>query len=251
MAPGTRVFVHHHVPCGACEYCARGHETLCATFKATRIEPGRLLRAASSCRRATRRSDLLDLPDAVSDEAATLIEPLACACAGSIARGSSRHAPARHRRRPDGAADRPGGDRSAARTVTVADRCPSGGRWRRSLGARAVEPSHSRAGRTSIVLATCAQAAGSSRSRRRPRRGDPALRARAPERSGATSTSTRSSSRNWRSRRPTPPAARHPCRLTLLALGRGRAPSRSSPTASRSRRPARRWRPRAAAKASR
>ena len=44
-APGTRVFVHHHVPCGACEYCARGRETLCDTFKATRIVPGGLLRA--------------------------------------------------------------------------------------------------------------------------------------------------------------------------------------------------------------
>ena len=38
--PGTRVFVHHHVPCGDCEYCRRGYETLCDVFKATRIEPG-------------------------------------------------------------------------------------------------------------------------------------------------------------------------------------------------------------------
>ena len=38
--PGDRVFVHHHVPCGECEYCRRGHETLCDTFKSTRIEPG-------------------------------------------------------------------------------------------------------------------------------------------------------------------------------------------------------------------
>ena len=39
-APGARVFVHHHVPCGECAYCARGRETLCETFKQTRIEPG-------------------------------------------------------------------------------------------------------------------------------------------------------------------------------------------------------------------
>ena len=39
-APGDRVFVHHHVPCGECEYCHRGYETLCDTFKATRIHPG-------------------------------------------------------------------------------------------------------------------------------------------------------------------------------------------------------------------
>ncbi|MDA0161553.1 alcohol dehydrogenase catalytic domain-containing protein [Solirubrobacter ginsenosidimutans] len=76
-APGTRVFVHHHVPCGECEYCARGHETLCAQFKATRIEPGGfseliLVPALNAA------LDLLALPDAVSDEAATVIEPLAC-----------------------------------------------------------------------------------------------------------------------------------------------------------------------------
>ncbi|HEY6886490.1 MAG TPA: alcohol dehydrogenase catalytic domain-containing protein, partial [Solirubrobacter sp.] len=76
-APGTRVFVHHHVPCGECEYCARGHETLCAQFKATRIEPGGfseliLVPALNAA------LDLLPLPETVSDEAATVIEPLAC-----------------------------------------------------------------------------------------------------------------------------------------------------------------------------
>jgi L-iditol 2-dehydrogenase len=79
--PGTRVFVHHHVPCGDCEYCARGHETLCATFKETRIDPG----GFSELIRVPARNaalDLLALPDAVSDEAATLIEPLACCVRG-------------------------------------------------------------------------------------------------------------------------------------------------------------------------
>ena len=80
-APGTRVFVHHHVPCGTCAYCARGRETLCETFKQTRIEPGGfseliLVPAANAAR------DLLELPDSVSDEAATLIEPLACCVRG-------------------------------------------------------------------------------------------------------------------------------------------------------------------------
>ena len=80
-APGARVFVHHHVPCGTCPYCARGRETLCETFKQTRIEPGGfseliLVPAANAAR------DLLELPDTVSDEAATLIEPLACCVRG-------------------------------------------------------------------------------------------------------------------------------------------------------------------------
>jgi L-iditol 2-dehydrogenase len=79
--PGTRVFAHHHVPCERCEYCARGRETLCDTFKATRIVPGGfseliLVPAPNAA------VDLLELPDAVSDEAATLIEPLACCIRG-------------------------------------------------------------------------------------------------------------------------------------------------------------------------
>jgi L-iditol 2-dehydrogenase len=80
-APGTRVFVHHHVPCGACEYCARGHETLCATFKATRIEPGGFSELILVPARNA-ALDLLPLPGSVGDEAATLIEPLACCVRG-------------------------------------------------------------------------------------------------------------------------------------------------------------------------
>jgi L-iditol 2-dehydrogenase len=79
-APGARVFVHHHVPCGACEHCARGRETLCDTFKATRIVPGGLSELILVPEPNT--PELLELPDAVSDEAATLIEPLACCVRG-------------------------------------------------------------------------------------------------------------------------------------------------------------------------
>jgi L-iditol 2-dehydrogenase len=80
-APGARVFAHHHVPCGRCEYCTRGRETLCDTFKATRLDPGGMaefFRVPA----ANAAVDLLELPDTVSDEAATLIEPLACAIRG-------------------------------------------------------------------------------------------------------------------------------------------------------------------------
>ena len=80
-SPGARVFVHHHVPCGECDYCTRGHETLCATFKATRIDPGgfaEFIRVPA----ANAALDLLELPDSISDEAGTLIEPLACVVRG-------------------------------------------------------------------------------------------------------------------------------------------------------------------------
>ncbi|WP_028059829.1 alcohol dehydrogenase catalytic domain-containing protein [Candidatus Solirubrobacter pratensis] len=80
-AVGERVFVHHHVPCGECEHCRRGHETLCDTFKATRIEPGGFSELILVPARNV-AVDLLPLPDSVSDEAATLVEPLACCVRG-------------------------------------------------------------------------------------------------------------------------------------------------------------------------
>jgi L-iditol 2-dehydrogenase len=76
-APGTRVFVHHHVPCGDCEYCHRGYETLCDVFKATRIDPGGFSELILVPARNA-ALDLLEVPDHVSDAAATAIEPLAC-----------------------------------------------------------------------------------------------------------------------------------------------------------------------------
>ena len=78
---GSRVFAHHHVPCQRCERCRRGHETLCESFKQTRIHPGGfaeyiLVPAPNAA------LDLLAVPDAVSDAAATAIEPLACGVRG-------------------------------------------------------------------------------------------------------------------------------------------------------------------------
>lgn len=80
-AVGARVAVHHHVPCGDCERCRSGHETLCATFKATRIHPGglaeRILVPAPNA-----ATDLLEVPDHLGDAEATLVEPLACSVRG-------------------------------------------------------------------------------------------------------------------------------------------------------------------------
>ncbi len=76
--PGDRVFVHHHVPCFACHYCRRGHHTLCAEFHRTRIEPGgfaEYIRVPAP----NVEKDVWKLPESLSYEEATLIEPLACA----------------------------------------------------------------------------------------------------------------------------------------------------------------------------
>ncbi len=74
---GDRVFVHHHVPCLICEYCRQGNFTMCSTFKSTHIKPGGFaeyfLASASHVER-----DTLLLPDGLSFDVGTLIEPLAC-----------------------------------------------------------------------------------------------------------------------------------------------------------------------------
>lgn len=81
FAVGDRVFVHHHVPCLECERCRNGRDTLCERFRTTRIDPGGL---AEYIRVPRENADLdvLPVPGHVSDDAATLIEPLACILRG-------------------------------------------------------------------------------------------------------------------------------------------------------------------------
>lgn len=79
--PGTRVFVHHHVPCFVCERCRRGRHTLCPSFKRSGIRPGGLSELIL-VPRDNARFDLLPLPAHLTTETATLIEPLACCVRG-------------------------------------------------------------------------------------------------------------------------------------------------------------------------
>jgi L-iditol 2-dehydrogenase len=75
VAPGDRVVVHHHAPCGECRRCRRGHETLCDGFKATGLDPG------GFAERVRVPADLVDellVLDGLDAERATFVEPLAC-----------------------------------------------------------------------------------------------------------------------------------------------------------------------------
>ncbi len=86
FAIGHRVFVHHHVPCMVCHFCRRGSFSQCATFRATRLDPGGLaeyLRVPA----LNVQLDVLPIPDDLSPEAATLIEPLGC-CIRAINRAA-------------------------------------------------------------------------------------------------------------------------------------------------------------------
>jgi len=78
---GDRVFVHHHVPCMICHHCVRGHFTMCDQYSRTNIDPGGFAEYFRVPPENVRYDTLL-LPDSVSFEAGTLIEPLSCVLKG-------------------------------------------------------------------------------------------------------------------------------------------------------------------------
>jgi len=79
--PGDRVFVHHHVPCMICRYCLRGNYTLCERYGKTHLDPGGMTEYFR-VPEENLQFDTLVLPDSVSFEAGTLIEPMACCLKG-------------------------------------------------------------------------------------------------------------------------------------------------------------------------
>ena len=76
VKPGDRVFVTHHVPCNACYHCLSGHETACTTFQTVNnFEPGGFSQFLRVTGEASEAGTFV-LPDSVSFEQATFIEPL-------------------------------------------------------------------------------------------------------------------------------------------------------------------------------
>ncbi|MAH32976.1 alcohol dehydrogenase [archaeon] len=78
---GDRVFVSHHVPCLKCYYCENGHETACETLHKTNFFPG----GYSEYIRIPKINIELGtfkLPDNMSFDEGTFIEPLACIIRG-------------------------------------------------------------------------------------------------------------------------------------------------------------------------
>ncbi len=74
---GERVCAAHHVPCNTCHYCRNGHPTACEMLRQTKFYPGGF---AEYVRLPAINVDrgVFRLPDSVSYEEATFIEPLAC-----------------------------------------------------------------------------------------------------------------------------------------------------------------------------
>ncbi|MEW6675930.1 MAG: zinc-dependent dehydrogenase [Nitrospirota bacterium] len=78
---GDKVFVSHHVPCNTCRYCLNGHHTACDTLHRTNYEPGGFSEYIRVPRINVERGVYL-LPEGVSFEEGTFIEPLACVVRG-------------------------------------------------------------------------------------------------------------------------------------------------------------------------
>jgi L-iditol 2-dehydrogenase len=78
---GDRICAAHHVPCNTCHYCLSGHHTVCDILRQTNFDPGgfaEYLRLP----RINVEQGIFPLPDEVSFEEATFVEPLACVLRG-------------------------------------------------------------------------------------------------------------------------------------------------------------------------
>ncbi len=78
---GDRVFLSHHVPCDECQYCLKGHHTACKTLHSTNYYPGGF---AQYVRVPKINVELgtYKLPQDMTFEEGTVIEPLACVVRG-------------------------------------------------------------------------------------------------------------------------------------------------------------------------
>jgi L-iditol 2-dehydrogenase len=74
---GDRVFSSHHVPCGKCRYCLAGHQSVCDLLRTTHFDPGGF---AEYIRVPKINVELgtLRIPDAMTFDEGSFIEPLAC-----------------------------------------------------------------------------------------------------------------------------------------------------------------------------
>jgi L-iditol 2-dehydrogenase len=81
---GQRVIVSHHVPCGECHYCLHQNYSMCATFKASNVDPCGFAEYIRVPAQHVQYTTLL-LPESLSAEEGSFVEPLAC-CVRAVRR---------------------------------------------------------------------------------------------------------------------------------------------------------------------
>jgi len=72
-----RVVVSHHVPDNTCRYCLSGNHTACQTLHTTNFDPGGFAQYVRVPALQTDRG-ILKMPDSVTYEEGSFVEPLAC-----------------------------------------------------------------------------------------------------------------------------------------------------------------------------
>ena len=75
---GDRVFVHHHVSCNSCHYCRHGDFTMCSSYQKSNLNPCGLAEKFIVPRWNVERGGVIKIPENLSFEIASLIEPVAC-----------------------------------------------------------------------------------------------------------------------------------------------------------------------------
>jgi len=75
--PGDRIVTTHHVPCNRCRYCLTDRHSVCETLNSTTFDPGGFAEFVRLPAINVERGTFL-LPDGVSFEEGTFVEPLAC-----------------------------------------------------------------------------------------------------------------------------------------------------------------------------
>jgi len=78
---GDRIFVSHHIPCNTCRYCLNGYHTVCDTLHTTNFDPGGFAEYLRAPQLNVDRGTFL-LPDEVSFEEGSFVEPLGCVVRG-------------------------------------------------------------------------------------------------------------------------------------------------------------------------
>jgi L-iditol 2-dehydrogenase len=79
LVAGDRVFVHHHVPCYACEVCARGDYTFCPSYSKSNIDPGGFAERFRVPSGHVEKHAVLRLAPSIDWESGALLEPAGCA----------------------------------------------------------------------------------------------------------------------------------------------------------------------------
>lgn len=78
---GQRISASHHVPCNTCHYCLNDHHTVCDTLRTTKFYPGGFAEYLRLPKINVDRG-IYVIPNVMSYEEATFIEPLGCVYRG-------------------------------------------------------------------------------------------------------------------------------------------------------------------------